>query len=74
MVLFFTGVYKVNGAQIIIRTTCRQCLAFCCTKQLQEELDTFKIYWNSHNIRPSRHSDSPDGYPDDVHDMPELYG
>jgi hypothetical protein len=52
----------------------RKCLAFSCAKLLQSELDNFRVHWNSHRIRPSRNSDSPAGYPDDMYDMPEFYG
>ena len=43
-------------------------------KLLQKELDEFLVYWNSHLIRQSRNTNSPAGYPDDMYDMPELFG
>ena len=52
----------------------RRCLAFTCAKLLQKELDEFLLYWNNHLIRQSRNANSPAGYPDDMYDMPELFG
>ena len=54
--------------------TYRHCLTFSCGKLLQAELGSFVAFWNSHRIRPSRHADSPGGYPNDLYDMPETFG
>ena len=52
----------------------RQCLAFVFADVLQKELDGFLEHWNSHPIRPSRNTESPGGFPDDLYDVPELFG
>ena len=52
----------------------RYTLAFTFGRVLQKDLDAFVSDWNAHPIRRNRHSSSPHGRPDDIYDMPELYG
>ena len=74
----FIGTYSIifNICMMIVASVVsyRRCLAFTCAKLLQKELDEFLVYWNSHLIRQSRNTNSPAGYPDDMYDMPELFG
>lgn len=41
---------------------------------LQKDLDEFVKDWNDHPIRRNRHTPSPHGCPNDIYDMPSLYG
>ena len=41
---------------------------------LQSDLEEHVHYWNTHHIRPSRLASCPSGRPDDMYDMPQLYG
>ena len=50
-----------------------ECLWFCFSKVLQEDLNTVKKHWNSHRIRKSRHNTVP-GRPDSLFYLPEFHG
>ena len=41
---------------------------------IQREVQDFMMYWNTHHIRPSHMALCPSGRPDDMFDMPQLYG
>ena len=41
---------------------------------LQKDLDAFVVEWNTHPIGPNPNVDSPSGRPDDIYDMPTIYG
>ena len=51
----------------------KECLWFCFSTILQESLDKMKEYWNTHNIRPSRH-ETIAGVPDILFYLPEQSG
>lgn len=50
-----------------------QCLWFCYSKLIQDELNAVKDHWNSHYIRKSRHDTVP-GVPDILYYLPEQSG
>ncbi len=52
----------------------RQLLAFTIGKMLQEELSEFVHFWNTHRIRKNKLTLTPSGIPNDLYDMPELFG
>ena len=52
----------------------RYTLAFTFGGVLQKDLDAFLLDWNVHPIRQNRLASSPHGCPDDIYDMPALYG
>ncbi len=41
---------------------------------LETELNQIAMEWNTHRMRPTRHSHSPPGIPDELYFMPELAG
>ena len=49
------------------------CLAFCFSKVIEEELVNVKDHWNSHDIRKSRH-DTIAGVPEILFFLPEKFG
>lgn len=49
-----------------------ECLWFCFSDLLQNELDTIKNHWNTHYIRRSRH-DTVSGRPDSLYFLPHLH-
>lgn len=50
-----------------------ECLWFCFSKVIQNELDKVRDHWNSHYIRRSRH-DTIAGVPDILYYLPENLG
>lgn len=50
-----------------------ECLWFCFSRILQNDLDKVKDHWNSHYIRRSRHDTVP-GVPDILYFVPEQSG
>ena len=50
-----------------------ECLWFCYSKLIQNELDDIQDQWNSHYIRRSRHDTVP-GVPDILYYLPESSG
>ena len=46
-----------------------ECLWFCFSKLVQNELDQVREHWNSHYIRVSRYH-TPSGIPDQLYFMP----
>ena len=50
-----------------------ECLWFCYSKIIQQELYNVKDQWNSHNIRKSQHA-TVAGIPDLLFFIPEYYG
>ena len=50
-----------------------ECLWFCFSKVIQNELDKVRDHWNSHCIRRSRH-DIVAGVPDILYYLPENSG
>ena len=53
---------------------CRYCLAYAFVPVLERELNEFRDSWNSHTIRKNRNSNGPAGKPEDLYDMPAMYG
>ena len=51
----------------------RNLLAFTIGGILENELDEFVDYWNSHKIRKNQLSGCPYGIPNDMYDTPELF-
>jgi hypothetical protein len=51
----------------------KECLWFCFSKLLQEDLNKVKSHWNTHYIRHSRH-DTISGRPDELYSIPEYHG
>ncbi|XP_046569874.1 uncharacterized protein LOC124278183 [Haliotis rubra] len=51
-----------------------ECLRFCFTDLIQEELNHISIDWNQHRVRRMRIAESPHGKPDIMFFMPEVYG
>ncbi len=41
---------------------------------LSLELEEFQHQWNTHSIRPVRLANCPSGIPNDLYEMPELFG
>ena len=50
-----------------------ECLRFCFTGILQEELDQTRELWNNHRIRNVRNSECPPGRPDVLYFTPQLH-
>ena len=50
-----------------------ECLWFCFNEILQQDLDFFRVHWNTHYIRQSRH-DTIAGKPDELFFLPETFG
>lgn len=50
-----------------------ECLWFCFSKVLQNDLNKVKDHWNSHKITKSGHS-NVSGVPDVMYHLPEYYG
>ena len=49
-------------------------MAYTFFPVLKHELEEFVELWNSHHIRKTRLAASPGGRPEDLYDMPELFG
>lgn len=49
-------------------------MVFVFLPLLTKELNDFVALWNSHHIRPVRLSACPSGRPDDMYDMPQIFG
>ena len=62
-----------NGVYMNGDTYHDECLWFCFNEILQQDLDFFRIHWNTHRIRQSRH-DTVAGRPDELFFMPESFG
>ena len=63
-------------AQGILDTSCEvkmECLWYCFSPVIQDELDAVKENWNTHYIRKSRH-DTINGRPDSLFFLPEHHG
>ena len=52
----------------------RQCLTFVFLPFLKQEPEEYVHFWNTHHIRPTRLAACPSGRPDDMYDMPQLFG
>lgn len=50
------------------------CVQFCYLNLLQQELFTIMKLWNTHHIRRTQSMMSPNGKPDVMYYMPEIYG
>ena len=50
-----------------------ECIWFCFSELLQRNIDEFKVHWNTHFIRKSRH-DTVSGRPDSLYFLPEIHG
>lgn len=49
-----------------------ECLWFCFSSLIQQDLDHVKDHWNTHYIRRSRHDTVP-GRPDELFHLPEMH-
>ena len=49
-------------------------MAFVFLPFLIKELEDFMAFWNSHNICPTKLAACPSGLPDDMYDLPQLFG
>ena len=52
----------------------RHILAYVYGLLLRKSLNDFKDRWNSHRIRTNRVAGCPDGVPEDLYNLPQLYG
>lgn len=52
----------------------RDCLTFCFMDLIRQDLNKFKVEWNSHRLRPSEGARCPAGRPSVLFDVPEAYG
>ena len=50
------------------------CLIYVFLPILKKELNNFMDFWNTHQIRFNRLARCPSGRPDDLYDMPQLFG
>ena len=50
-----------------------ECLWFCFSSVIQQDLDHVKNHWNSHYIRRSRHDTVP-GRPNELFYLPDMHG
>ena len=41
---------------------------------LEKELEAYVHYWNSHLMRKNRNIPSPSGVPNEMYELPSLYG
>ncbi|KAL7371569.1 hypothetical protein ABVT39_001257 [Epinephelus coioides] len=46
---------------------------YCFLGVLQKELDEYKLYWNTHTIRPVHQSRCPSGKPEAMYHVPERF-
>lgn len=51
-----------------------ECLKFCFTRLIQAELDRIAAHWNLHSIRAQRNTEIPNGKPDLMYFIPEVFG
>lgn len=51
-----------------------ECLRFCFTKLVQDDLNRCAQEWNQHRIRHTKSAELPGGKPDLMYYLPELYG
>ena len=51
-----------------------ECLKFCFTPVIRDELHKVAVLWNLHKIRPSTNAESPSGRPDMLYFAPEVTG
>ena len=52
----------------------RQLMAIAVMPAIRQDLHDFVYYWNSHYIRKTSGASCPAGRPDDLYDMPHIYG
>lgn len=52
----------------------RECLAYSFAGVLQNDLDEYKHYWNTHLIRANRLAECPSGVPEEMYSLPHMYG
>ena len=50
-----------------------ECLRFCFTPIIQEQLNAFKDVWNRHRVRAQHYSETPSDIPDIVYYQPEVF-
>ena len=51
-----------------------ECLKFCFITLIQAELDRIAVTWNRHSIREQRNAEIPNGKPDLMYFIPEVFG
>lgn len=59
---------------LLVVSLSRYCLLYTSVPLLEKELDDFVFFWNSHLIRKNKLSQSPSGVPNEMHELPALYG
>ncbi|XP_076801766.1 uncharacterized protein LOC143446142 [Clavelina lepadiformis] len=69
---FFSDL-EFRGIVDFSQTLSKECLWYCFSCLIQNDLDFFKDHWNTHRIRKSRHNVIA-GRPDLLYSMPERYG
>ena len=52
----------------------RWCIAYTMAHVIESELNDFVRHWNSHQLRANRLTGTPSAIPDDLYEMPRLYG
>lgn len=63
----------MRGRNLIILFK-RYCLLYLSVPLIQQELDEFVDYWNSHLIRKNKQCLVSSCVPNELHEMPEFYG
>lgn len=69
----FFGDLEFQGALDLTSELHKECLWYCFSGVLQEDLNHVKEHWNTHVIRRSRHDTIP-GRPDSLFYLPEYNG
>lgn len=72
--MIFTGIILASIWSSFYREVDRYALGFVIGKLVQQDLDGFVLDWNNHPIRKNLLMQSPHGRPNDMYDMPALYG
>ena len=67
-------IYKVSNVLTHLFFFFRECLRFCFTRMIQNELDVVKQMHNNHHIRPYANQECPSGRPNIMYDFPYAYG
>ena len=76
-IIFISNSYFIdqnNSYTSAVLYQCRYCLTLVFGKLLQKDMEEFVKDWNSHLICPNQNIASPNGRPNDIYDMPSIYG
>ena len=52
----------------------RHCLAYVYGHLLKKDIREFVVMWNTHRMRANKHTNCPQGVPDDLYFFPEIHG